>query len=330
MKKILAILLVLMIIAATTNCGNADRGSMSLTAAEQETTDDSAVSASSKMTIALVMKTLTNPFFIEMEKGARKAEDEFGINLLVKTGAQETSIEQQIAIVDELISQKVDAIVIAPGSSVDLIPILKKAQDTGITIVNIDNRLDPDYSGKMGLKDVPFISIDNENAAYLAAKFIIDQITSPTNAAIIEGILGADNAEQRRLGAVRAFSENKNITIVASETANWKIDEAYTVANEIFTAHPDVRAVFCANDMMALGVIRYLSEANIKNVLVAGFDDLTEAQASVENGEMQVTINQQADIQGYLGIKYAVDLLNGKDVPPVTLVDVKVITKESK
>lgn len=83
--------------------------------------------SASKKTIALVMKTLTNPFFIEMEKGARKAENEFGINLIVKTGAKETSIEQQIAIVEELINSKVDAIVIAPGSSTDLIPVLKKS-----------------------------------------------------------------------------------------------------------------------------------------------------------------------------------------------------------
>ncbi|MCB0021873.1 MAG: substrate-binding domain-containing protein, partial [Caldilinea sp.] len=88
------------------------------------------------------MKTLTNPFFIEMEKGARRAEQELGIELIVKTGAQETSIEQQIAIVDDFIARGVDAIVIAPGSSTELIPVLKKAQDAGIVVINIDNRLD--------------------------------------------------------------------------------------------------------------------------------------------------------------------------------------------
>jgi ribose transport system substrate-binding protein len=78
------------------------------------------------------MKTLTNPFFIEMEKGARKAEQENAVELLVKTATQETSIEQQIQIVDEMITAKVDAIVIAPGDSLRLVPILKKAQDAGI------------------------------------------------------------------------------------------------------------------------------------------------------------------------------------------------------
>jgi len=147
--------------------------------------------------IALVMKTLTNPFFIEMEKGARRAENEFNIELVVKTGAQETSIEQQITMVEDLISSRVQGIVIAPGSSVDLIPVLKKAQDTKIPIVNIDNRLDPDLSRKLGLAGVPFISVDNEKGAYLSAKFICAQIREPAQAAILEGIRTAYNAQQR-------------------------------------------------------------------------------------------------------------------------------------
>jgi len=281
---------------------------------------------SEKKNIALVMKTLTNPFYIEMEKGARKAENELGINLIVKTGAKETSIEQQITIVDELILAGVDAIVIAPGSSTDLVPVLKKAQDAKIQIVNIDNRLDPAFMKKVGLMEVPFISVDNEKAAYKSAKIISDKITKPTNVAIIEGIRSADNAEQRRKGAVRAFGENKNIKIVASETANWKIDEAYDVTSKIFSKNPDIGAVFCANDMMALGTIQYLSESKRQDVLVAGFDNLEEAQKAIVKGEMMVTINQQADVQGYLGVKYAVEMLQGKKPQLETMIAVKVFT----
>ncbi len=180
------------------------------------------------------MKTLTNPFFVEMEKGARKAEQELNINLIVKTGAKETSIEQQIAIVDELIRNRVEAIVIAPASSVEIIPILKKAQDTKIVIVNIDNQVDPELSRKMGLTEVPFISVDNEKGAYLAARYISDGIKKPTKVAILEGIRSAKSAEQRKADAVKAFGENRNIRIVASETANWRIDEAFDVTAKIF------------------------------------------------------------------------------------------------
>lgn len=281
--------------------------------------------STNKKNIALVMKTLTNPFFISMEKGARKAEEEFGINLIVKTGAKETSIEQQIDIVENLISSKVDAIVIAPGSSTEIIPVLKKAQDAGIVIINIDNKIDVELSKKVGLKNVPFISVDNEKGAYLAAKYISDKVKIPTNIAIIEGIRGANNAEQRRVGAERAFSENPNVKIVASETANWKIDEAYDVAAKIFKRNSDIGAIFCANDMMALGVIQYLEKSSNNHVLLAGYDALDEAKKAIKDGKLMVTIDQQAAIQGYTGVKYAVDIINGKKAAAETLIDVKVV-----
>jgi ribose transport system substrate-binding protein len=282
--------------------------------------------AAKPATIALVMKTLTNPFFVEMEKGARRAEQKLGIQLIVKTAAQETSIEQQIEIIEGLIQAKVDAIVIAPGDSIGLIPVLKKAQDAGIVIINIDNRLDPALSKKLGLVNVPFISVDNEQGAYLSAKFISERITTPTKAIILEGIRTAQNANDRKDGALRAFQENPNVTVVAMETAHWKIDEAYDVTKALFARHPDIGAVFCANDMMAFGTLKYLAETGRTHVLVAGFDALNEAKPFIRTGALSVTIDQQAAEQGYQGIQEAVRALAGEKLPAETMVDVQVVS----
>jgi len=277
-----------------------------------------------KKNIALVMKTLTNPFFVEMEKGARRAEKEFNINLIVKSGAKETSIDQQIAIVDELIKAKVDAIVIAPGDSRELIPVLKRAQDAKIVIINIDNRLEQEMAAKIGLK-APFISVDNEQGAYLSAKFISDKIKTPTEVAILEGIRAAKNADDRKRGALRAFKENSNIRIVAMESANWKIDEANEVTARLFADFPKIGAMFCANDMMAFGAIEYLEKSGRQGVLVAGFDALDEAKKAIRSGKMSVTIDQQAEAQGYIGVQSAIKVLKGEQVSAETMVDVKVI-----
>ena len=327
MKRVIFWVLATVLIALSlVGCSKGMLNSTEKTSLDGESQQTGISNKEGKKNIALVMKTLTNPFFIGMEKGARKAENELGINLIVKTGAKETSIDQQISIVEELIKSKVDAIVIAPGSSTDLIPVLKKAHDANIKIVNIDNRLDPTFLTKMGLTDIPFISVNNEDGAYKSAKYISDKITKPTKVAILEGIRGADNAEQRKKGALKAFNENPNLQIVASETANWKIDEAYNVTSAIFTKNPDIGAIFCANDMMALGAIQYFGKSNRNNVLVAGFDDLEEAERAISKGKMQVTINQQADIQGYTGVKFAFEMLNGKKQLPETIIDVKIVT----
>lgn len=279
--------------------------------------------------VALIMKTLTNPFFVKMEQGARRAQQESHVDLQVITATQETSIEQQIQLVEKEIQSNARAIVIAPGDSMRLVPVLKKAQDAGIPIVNIDNRLNPDAMAAIGMKPVPFISVNNEKGAYQAAKFLADQMQRPTEAAIIEGIRTADNAQQRKRGAERAFKENASLRIVAMEAANWKIDEAYEVAKRVFKTHPNIGVVFCANDMMAIGVLKYLQEAGKTKVLVAGFDALDEAQTAIRAGQLSATIDQQADQQGYLGVMTALRLLKGESPPMELEVEAKLVTAQT-
>ncbi len=329
-KNIFRTACLVMLIVSLTACGTSQTQNTGAPFIDA-TQASSAVTAQPAQTrrIALVMKTLTNPFFVEMEKGARKAEGELGIQLIVKTAAQETSIQQQIEIVGELVKQKVDAIVIAPGNSLELIPALKKAQDAGIKVVNIDNQLDTDLSKKLGLTNVPFISVDNEKGAYMSAKYVSDMIKTPTKVILLEGIRDARNAQDRLAGAKRAFQENPNITIVASETANWKIDEAHDVTARLFQANPDIGAVFCANDMMALGIIQYLEEKHLSNVLVAGYDNLNEAQQAIKDGKMISTIDQQAALQGYMGVVDAMKMINGETISPLVFVDVILVTKDN-
>lgn len=324
---VMARLIALLLLLAIGGCGEQEAPSATAPLVESETAPSAAPAPTDQATqVVLVMKTLTNPFFVAMEQGARRAEQELGIELSVQTAAQETSTQQQIDIVRRHIDAGVDAIVIAPGDSVELIPVLKQAQDAGIQVINIDNRLDPAMSEKQGLRDIPFISVDNEQAAYLSARYISQRIDTPTPAIILEGIRGAANAEERKNGALRAFAENPAIHVVAMETAHWKIDEGYEVTRQIFQAHENVGAMFCANDMMALGAIEYLKEVGKDGqVLVAAFDALEEASAALKEGSLTVTIDQQAAEQGYLGVHYAVRALAGETLPAETLVDVTVV-----
>lgn len=306
-------------------CGQSSGPSVSSTAVQPASTPASTPPAPSRQ-IALVMKTLTNPFFIEMEKGARRAEREQGITLHVKTAAQETSIEQQIQLVNDLITAKVDAIVIAPGDSQSLVPVLKKAADAGIKIINIDNMLDPEAVRQAGLVEVPFLSVDNAAGAYKAGHYLAEKVTSPTKAVILEGIRSAENARLRMEGAKKALLENKQITIVASETANWKIDEGYKVTKTMFEKNPDIKLVFAANDMMALGAVKYLQESGKSDVKVAGYDALDDAIAEIKAGRLAATIDQQAAEQGYQGILLALRLIKGEAVPKTTMIDTRLVT----
>jgi ribose transport system substrate-binding protein len=127
-------------------------------------------------------------------------------------------------------------------------------------------------------------------------------------------------------GAKRALTENKQIKLVASETANWKIDEAYQVTKSIFTKHPEVKLLFAANDMMAMGAVKYLQESGKATVQVVGYDALSEAIAEIKAGRLAATVDQQAAEQGYQGVALALRLIKGEKVPPVTMIETRLIT----
>ena len=176
---------------------------------------------------------------------------------------------------------------------------------------------------------LPFVGVDNEAAAYAAVRTVSERVDRPTEAALIEGIREAANAEERKRGALRALGENSNIRVVAQETANWKVDEGLQIAQGIFQSHPNVQILFCANDMMAIGAMKYLESAGRKDVQVVGYDALDPAVAAVRAGRLAATVDQQAAEQGYLGVVYAVRALNGGELPPATLVKTRVVTADS-
>lgn len=320
LQRFLGLLLACLLVA----CGDAPSQGAAVSTGDILAKD--APTPAAQVRVALIMKTLTNPFFMAMEQGARQAQRENNIDLRVRTATQETSIEQQIQLVEQEIQAKTQAIVIAPGDSMRLVPVLKKAQDAGIFIVNIDNRLSVAAMAASGMQPVPFISVDNALGAYAVTQYMAAQVKAPAQAVLLEGIRSADNAEQRKQGALRAFQENTHIQVVASASANWKIDEAYQLAQTLFKAHPDVSLVFCANDMMAIGVIKYVQESGRRGVQIVGFDALDEAKTAIRAGQMLATVNQQADRQGYLGVTTALGLLRGEKPAMEILVPAQVVT----
>jgi ribose transport system substrate-binding protein len=168
--------------------------------------------------------------------------------------------------------------------------------------------------------------VDNHAGGYKAGKFLAEGVTTPTEAAILEGIRSADNGRQRVEGARKGLLESKLIKVVASDTANWNIDEAYKVTKTIFQKHPNIKLLFAANDMMAIGAAKYLQESGKADVKVAGYDALSEAAAEIKAGRIGATIDQQAAEQGYQGVALALKLIQGTSVPDNTTIETRLVT----
>ena len=131
---------------------------------------------------------------------------------------------------------------------------------------------------------MPFVSVDNEKAAYASARFIAQAVSKPAQAAILEGIRSADNARQRKEGAERAFKENPRDPIVATETANWKIDEGYEVTPEAVRGPPGHHAAVLRQRHDGAGALKYLQESGRQGVKVAAYDALDGGARGGEGG----------------------------------------------
>jgi ribose transport system substrate-binding protein len=284
---------------------------LGLGACRKATTSTSAAPA--KPRIALVMKSLANEFFGTMAEGAKKhaAAHAADFELLVNGIKNETDLGEQVSLVEQMVAMRVDAIVIAPADSKALVPALKRARAAGIVVVNIDNRLDAAALADAGLA-IPFVGPDNRAGAAAVGRALAAKLVKGDHVAIIEGIPTADNGRQRRLGFEDAIKE-AGLTLVATQSGQWEMERANTVAASLLEAHPNLKGLLCANDNMALGAVAAVKAVGREGqVLVAGFDHISAINPLIASGAVVATADQHADQLAVFGIEAARELLKGQ------------------
>jgi ribose transport system substrate-binding protein len=286
--------------------------------------------------IALLMKAKTNPFFQAMEEGARRAADSLGVTLLPRGIALERNARDQIAQIRQVTADGVDAIVVAPAHSKDIIPALAAAARKGIVVVNVDTRLDAQAVTDAGLSVAAYVGADDEKGGFLVTRYLIKILREKKpgkgeyKLSMLEGDRGVANTLIRKRGFYRAAAEASDVTVVEPRTARWDTMQAADVFLDMLEATPDLDGIFCANDMMALGVIRAMQERNkLGDVLIASYDNLDAARDELRKGTLEATLEHYPGQMGEVAVRHAVKALHKEPVPRETLVDVKLITPAS-
>jgi len=282
--------------------------------------------SSGKPKIALVMKSLANEFFKTMADGAQAHQKAHAskYDLIVNGIKDELDVNKQVELVEQMIAQGVDAVIIAPADSKALVAVCKKAADSGIIVVNIDNKFDSDALKEAGLT-APFVGPDNRKGAELVGDELAKHLKAGDKVAILEGAPNAFNGEQRKLGFEDAMKAAK-IEIAASQSGYWETDRANRIARDIITANPEVKALLCANDSMAIGAVKAVEESGKSGkILVVGYDNISAVQQLLKEGKILATADQHADQLAVFGIEYALEMIDRKAAPrdketPVDLV----------
>jgi ribose transport system substrate-binding protein len=282
-----------------------------------------------KKTVALVLKTLNHPFFVDMRRGAQEAADRLGVTLQVQAAEREIDVDKQMQIVENLLQTGIDVLAITPSGSREIVAALVKAKNANVPIVIVDTRLDAKAAADAGIQARTFIGSDNYEGGKLAGEHVVKITNGKARVGILEGIPGHETGDSRLRGFRDAVAKAPGITVVASQPANWERDQGFNVFQNMLQAHADIDTVFAASDLMALGAIEAIAAAGrTGKIRVVGFDALDDAKKAIEAGTMEASVAQFPYDMGKAAVESAVKILAGETLPPDIMVKLEMVTKQ--
>ncbi|MFL9758090.1 ribose ABC transporter substrate-binding protein RbsB [Vibrio cyclitrophicus] len=274
------------------------------------------VSAHAQDTMAIVLSTLNNPFFVTMKDGAEAKAEELGYKLIVLDSQNDPS--KELSNIEDLTIRGVKAILINPTDSDAVSNAIRIANRSNIPVLTLDR-------GASRGDVVSHIASDNVIGGEMAGHFIMEKVGEKAKVIQLEGIAGTSAARERGEGFMNAVN-GSDLELLASQPADFDRTKGLNVMENLLAANPDVQAVFAQNDEMALGALRAV-QASGKDVMIVGFDGTDDGIAAVNRGLLGATVAQQPDLIGSLGVEMADKVLKGETVDEYVPVPLKIVAK---
>ncbi|HIY93601.1 D-ribose ABC transporter substrate-binding protein [Companilactobacillus sp. HBUAS56275] len=263
------------------------------------------------------LSTLSNPFFVSVKKGINDLAKKNGTNVQISDAQNDTA--KQNNDIEDLITKKVDVLIINPVDSSAITPAVKDANDAGIPVITVDRSSD-------GGKVLTLVASNSTKGGQMAAKFLIDKLGNNAKVAELQGIPGASATRERGKGFDN-YAKGK-LDIVAKQTAGFDRAKGLTTTENILQGNSDIVGIFSQNDEMALGAVQAVKAAN-KDIAIVGFDGEEDGVKAVKSGKMAATVAQQPEEMGRLALQAAYDHFNGKKVKKNIESPLKLVTTDS-
>lgn len=279
-----------------------------LVACSKEAPDTKAAkapAAASGATVGLAISTLNNPFFVTLRQGAEDAAKAQGVTLITVDAQNDPA--KQIANIEDLIQKKVSVILINPADSNAVAGVVKQATGAGIKVISLDRSVN-------GAEVTTHIASDNKAGGKMAAEFLLEKIGGKGNIVELEGIPGSSAARERGEGFNSVVAGKADVKVVAKQPADFDRAKGLSVMENILQGNKGIVGVFAHNDEMALGAIKAIEAAGVKNIVVVGFDATADAVAAVKEGKLAATVQQKPDLIGKMGVETAKKVIAGQAV----------------
>lgn len=263
--------------------------------------------------------------WLSVRAGAEDMAEELGdVSITFRAPADKTDPGEQVRMVEDAINQKADAILIAPLDATALKPVVEKAAEANIPVIDIDSPVDTD-------KTTSFVATDNEKAARIAADTLAELINKKGKVAIINHQPGAGTAMLRENGFKdQVETKYPDIKIVTTQYSSGDKTKAMNQALDIMTANPDLAGFYACNEGSTVGVAQAIKQKKATGkIKLVGFDKSEDTINSINDGMIQATMVQNPYKMGQLAAQFAHNVLNDKEVEKLVDTGVTVITKDN-
>ncbi len=272
--------------------------------------------------IAFIVKSLQSPFFINMMEAAEQCDRDFD-EITVDVLAPQTpfNIDEQIQIVEQCITNKVDAIVIAPCDSVGIVPAIKKANEAGILVVTPNTK-------SAGGTILSFVGVENFNVGHDLGIALCEKLGGQGNVLLMEGKAGNSTSEERTEGFKAAVEKYPGITLLDSQPADWDRAKGMTVMENWLQTYDNIDGVLTLTKDMGLGALEAIKADGRNNIVSITFDVDEDVVEALKAGDLYASGNQNEKSQAYIGIASALFALKGYSVDDNQILPITVVTRD--
>ena len=279
----------------------------------------------------VLMKTLANPFWGAMELGVRDGAKNAGVEYYLQAVESDQAAEPQLNVCNTMLERKPTVMITAAINSTILLPCLKRANEMGTPVVDLDANLDHEIAMKAGVEITFTIGSDNEAAGAQGAEYVVGELGADASGPVlvIEGLSGNITGQKRARGFANKLKElAPGLEVVASLPGDWDRGKAANITNDIMTRHPDLKAIFAANDGMALGAVEAAYAAGKgEQILIVGVDGNVDAVKSIKAGRLNASVAQLPYLVGKQAVEEVTKVLDGGTAEKFIFVPTLVLTK---
>lgn len=253
--------------------------------------------------IGVALASDLNPFYIAMKRGIQERAKEVGVEVVFVTANED--VAKQVNGIQDLVARKVSGILASPIDSVAVASAYAAAGKAGIPIISIARHANSPAQSAYVALDEPKIGVDIGNwiAKRIGGKGKVAMITGPAGAATFRAIAG---------GMDQAFKTQPAISVVFRKDAALTREVGLKLAEDALVAHPDLVAIYTANDELALGASQAVSAAGKKGqVIITGMNGVPSAIKAVKAGSLGMTVDLNPIGWGKLGVDTMVNYLKG-------------------